>query len=281
MLNERLLDTRYSTGKITKFCLSIAGVSCAVISQDSGNLEQFLERYQRYETTGRAEYEIMVQFLALDTFPRKNSASSPLVRRVNSGSNFLIRRANLPFLAVANTASRKILVKTYRSQSCFDSFLQILFTLILTEKGGLMLPAYAINENGQVNVFFTPSGTGKNLPGQLFRESKSVTGHLGIIKYHDSRFRVYDTPFRDAQIAERINSRVELRALYLLIKDRNDDLIALNKLPAMVELYRSVSSFTDDRRLLGQILYTCGQIANTVPIFELHFRQDSFLALLN
>src|SRR3989304_1341161 len=110
MLTNRLLDIRDFSGRLTKFNISIAGISCAIISPDTDFLEMLRQRYERFELTGPSEFEIIVQPLPHDTLSREGIglASSPPVKRVKSGSSYLINSATQPFLAVANTASKKI-----------------------------------------------------------------------------------------------------------------------------------------------------------------------------
>lgn len=282
MLNDRLLDTRNLSGRTTKYYISVAGICCAIISQETGFLNLLWERYWRFESGGPAEYEIIVQFLPPEAFTQEDTgvSTSPLVRRMNSGSNFLIKPIAQPFLSFANTATKKILVKMVQSQHCFDNFLQTIFTLVLAEKGGLMLSASVINENRQANIFLQASNNSNSPTLQPDPDNITATGQPVIIKPHNNHFRVYGTPFQDEQIDRRTNGRTQLGALYVLKKDSRNDLITLEKARAVPELYRCASYFTDDSHLLNRVLHTCCKIIDTVPVYELRFHQDPFQSRL-
>lgn len=281
MLTNRLLDIRDFSGRLTKFNVSIAGVSCAIISPDTDFLELLHQRYERFELNGPSEYEIVVQPLSPDTFSRENiglSSSSP-VKRVKSGNSYLINSATQSFLAVANTASKKILVKMLGNQRCFDSFLQTLFALILAEEGSLMLSASVLIENGQASVYFQSPVNGKTSTVRSYRDSDIPAGQTVIIKPHHNQFRVY-TPFGDQTADGRINGRAELHVLYALKKDSRHDLVVLERASAVAALFRSVSTFTDDNQLLNRVLDSCYKIIDTVPAYEMHFQQSPFLPAL-
>ena len=283
MLNDRLLDTQSFPGRTGKMFLSIAGINCAIISQDTSFLDLIRERYCRFVSSGPATYEILLQCLLDDVFTSDATEPPfyPPVKRVNSGNNYLIKQTIKPFLAVANTSSKKVLVKLSHNQSCFDNFLRMLFTLILAEESGLMLHASAVSEKGQANIFFGPSGSGKTTVARLSRERKILTDELVIIKPHNGRFRVYATPFWDEYMAGQRNARAALQALYSLKKDRRNNLKTLDKIQAVMALYKCVSFFTDDHRLLRRVFNTCCNIVDTVPAYELHFRPDpSFWQLM-
>jgi hypothetical protein len=278
MVNDRLLETKVFPARTSKFYMSVAGVCCAVISQDTSFLNFFWERYWRFESKGPAEYEIIAQFLTPEAFSQEEagSASSSPVKRMNTGSNFMIKPAAQPFIAFANTASKKVLVKMVNSHECFDSFLQTLFTLILAEKGALTLFSTPVTDNGQTNIFFRSSVDSRTDPLEIYRDNFSVPGQPVIIKPHNNHFRVYGTPFRDEQLDRRTNGKSQLRAVYVLKKDDSSDLITLEKTRAVLELYRSAASFTDDGQLSGHLLRTCCKIADAVPVYELRFQQDPF-----
>ncbi|OGO31591.1 MAG: hypothetical protein A2Z29_02890 [Chloroflexi bacterium RBG_16_56_11] len=279
MLNDSPLDAKSFSGKTGRFYISIAGISSAIISQGTHFLEMLHERYRRFESSGPAEYEIVLQFLPLEAFPAEDNGqpASPPVKRVNSGNNYIIKQADKPFLAVVNTASKKVLVKMRYSQSCFDNLLRMLFTVILAEDGGLMLHASAVNGNGRASIFFPPPEDDKAAITSLPGESAAAPDELVIIRPHNNRFRVYRTPFRDELTPDRGSGRADLRALYSLKKGETRHLTALDKALAVVALYKRVSFFTDDALLLGRVFNTCCNIINKVPAYEMHFTPDPSL----
>ncbi len=276
MLDDHLLDILPFSGRTSRLKLSIAGTSCSIISQDSYFINVLQEHYRRFESSGRAVFDIVLKIVPFNSFSSDdiNPIHYPPVKRVNYGNNFLLKQIINPFIAVANTSSKKVLVKMEPSQACFDIFLRMLYTLILAEEGGLLLHGYTKNEKGRANVFFYPPDNSEPTVARLSKKSNFFTDEQIIIKPHKNRFRVYKTPFSTEYGADRTNSRALLQGIYSLKDGQSDIVLGLDKIKAMMSLYRCVSFFTDDSRLLRRIFTTCCNIIDTVPAYELNVRPD-------
>ena len=269
---------------IERFFITIGGINCAIISQDISFLNLLRTRYQWFESSGPATYEILVRPVPIEEFTLEDMGqlSSPLVKKVNSGANYIMRGADDPFVAVVNTSSKKALVKTWNNQYCFDSFFRMLFTLILIDEMGLLLQASAVSEGGRGSVFFGPSGSGKTTIARLSGDRIVLSDELVLIRPHNGRYRVYGTPFGGEFTLGQSNARAEIGGLFLLHKDIKNGLVPLDKVQAVTNLYHCVPFFSDDSRLLNRLIDTCRTLADTVPVYELHFLPDpSFWQVLN
>lgn len=277
ILGDQILDTRYTSARPEKLFISIGGISCAIIGHDPYFFDLLRARYQWFQSSGPATYEILVRLLSSEEFTLEDVGQPlyPPINRVNSGNNYIIRQADNPFVAVVNTLSKKVLVKLSSSQYCFDSFLRMLFTLILADERGLLLHASAVSENGRGSVFFGPSGSGKTTVTQLSTGRTILTDELGIIRPYNGKYRVYGTPFWGDFMPYRCNVWAELTGLYSLKKDHRNSLVPLNKVQAVNYLYKCVPFFSNDNQLLGRIHDTCCALVDTVPVYELHFRPDT------
>ena len=113
---DQLLNTLPKPCGTGRLCLSIGGISCAIISHDTDFLELLRSRYQWFETSGSASYEILVRLVRPVElkFDDIDNTSPPVVRKVNGGDNYILKRADNPFIAVVNTSSRKVLVKMWQ-----------------------------------------------------------------------------------------------------------------------------------------------------------------------
>ena len=265
------------SARTERFYISIGGISCAIISQDISFLDQLRERFGSAEPAGKVAYEIILILASYQDFlvDDDKQPRHPSISRVKSGNNYIIRQVDNPFLAIVNTLSGKVLVKMPRDLNSFDSFLRILFTLILIDDKAVLLKASAVSENGQGSVFFGPSGSGKTTVARLSQGHTLIADDLVIIKPHNGRYRVYGTPFWDELTNEGSdNARAELSGLYLLQKDSQNSLEVMDSTQAVSELYRNVLVFSDDGKLLSRIVRACYNLVNTVPVYKLHFRPD-------
>ncbi|MBI4304241.1 MAG: hypothetical protein HY665_07910 [Chloroflexi bacterium] len=284
MLNDHLiLETASAPPRAERLSLCIGGISCSIMSQDTAFLDLLRQRYQWFEMSGPATYEILLQLTPADELISSNSAeSSPEVKRINSGDNYLIRQAHNPFVAVVNVLSKKALVKLWNSEFSFDNFLRILYSLILVKEGGLLLHASSVSDGGRGRVFFGPSGSGKTTIAQLSGGRTVLTDELALIRPRDSGYRVYGTPFWGEFKPGKSNGRAELAGLYALKKDQSNCIVPIDKVQAVTELYRCVLFFSHELPLLSRILDTCCALVDAIPVYELHFQRDpAFWEVLN
>ncbi len=280
---EWLLNQSVPSGNL-KLCVSIGGIRCAIISQDTGFLNILKARYKWFEASGPADYEILVSPLASEELALEQIGRplQSMIEHINSGNNYIIKQAEKPFIAVVNTFTRKILVKLWRSEDCFDSFLRMLFVLILSGDKSLILNASAVSKNGSGLVFLGPSGSGKTTVVQLSDGNSVLSDEAVILRPHNGGFRVYGTPFGGDFIPYRSNVRAEIGGLYLLMKDRQNSIKPLDKVQSLANLYQSVPLFSGDHRIKRRILEACRSLADKVPFYELHFLPDpSFWQVLD
>jgi hypothetical protein len=281
---DRVLDTQHIPSGTRKLSISIGGIRCAILCHDTSFIDLLRARYQWFESSGPAAYEILVKLMPVEDLTADNARASSriLIKKVNSGDNYIIKQADKLFVAVANISSNKVLVKMWKSEYYFDSFLRILFTLILANKKGLVLHASAVSENGRGSVFFGPSGSGKTTIAQLSAGRTLLSDEMVIIKPHNGGYRVYGAPFWSEFTLGQSSVRAELDGLYSLKKDHMNSLMSLDRMQALLNLYQCVPFFDDDSQLRSRILDNCRTLVDAIPIYELHFLPDlSFWQILN
>ncbi|MFA5310055.1 MAG: hypothetical protein WC370_11335 [Dehalococcoidales bacterium] len=274
ILQDIEIIARKSSAGTERLFITMGGTTCAVISQDSAFLGKLHERFGSAEPPGKVDYEIILTPAPHREFAADEDRRSgrPSINRVKSGSNYIIKQDDSPFLAIVNTLSRKVLVKMLPEPDSFSGFLRMLFTLILADEKALLLNASAVSENGQGRVFFGPSGCGKTTAARLAPEHGIIADDLAIIKPHHGGYRVCGTPFRGDSNESHDNARAELSGLYLLKKDGENRISAMDSTRAAAELYHNVLFFTDDNKLLNRVFRICRDLANKIPVYELHFQ---------
>jgi hypothetical protein len=264
LINDSLLGIQNNPVITHRFYFSTAGINCAIICQDRQFLDFLWKHYSSFETKSQPEYEFVVHIQADNfTFPKEeNSSSSPAVKRMGKWNNFIIRGPS--YVALANTSNHKVLVKM-ADPSCFDAFLNVIFALILVEKGGLVLDVLTIQEEEEGANIFAKMADDANA------ETPIKVSNPVIIKPRNNSFYIYNTSFRDEQIEKRANDRQTLRALYLLKQDNRHGLDAMERTAAAQELTRCASWFTNDHFLRDQISNTCSSLINSVPAYKFNF----------
>ncbi|UCG54885.1 MAG: hypothetical protein JSV32_01305 [Dehalococcoidia bacterium] len=273
--NNRMC-TQEASSSIERFSICIGGISCAIVSQQGKFLDLLRTRYCWFESTVPVDYEIMVQVVPIKELEaERNTRRTLQINRMNSGDDYIIKRTDNPFEALVNISSKRVLVKMWQNVYCFDSFLRMFFSLVVTSGGGLMLHASAVSNRKQGSVFFGPSGAGKTTIARLSEGRTILTDELTIIRPHDGGYHVYGTPFWGEFTPGPSNARAALSGLYSLKKAKVNGLVPIDRAQAVMELYRCVLFFGNEAHLLSRILDTCCSLVDAVPVYELHFLPHS------
>jgi hypothetical protein len=252
-----------------RFSISIAGTKCIVISHDGIFLDLLRKRYRGYESPGPSVYEILLKLVPVEASASESIRPHyPLIKRVNTGENYIIWEAD-NYIAVANTYTRKVFVRMCRNVDCFDSFLRMLFILILAKEESILLNATAVVENGRRSVFLGVSG-GEWRAAASAHGGMTLNDEMLIIKAHNGGFRVYETPFGKATADVGNNTKTELGVLYCVKMDHQTSLMHMDKARALADLYRQVPSFYGDSYLQGKIVSACRTLVERIAVYELH-----------
>jgi hypothetical protein len=190
---------------------------------------------------------------------------------MKTGCNYLIKQTTKPFLALTNIETKKVLIKTCRSQSAFHNFMRTLFALILTQRKGLLVQAAAVSENRRASLFYGSRYFRKSMINQVLPEADILTDGFIAIRPHNNHFRVYATPFQKESISAAQSIRARLETIYFLKKDHSCSVNQMQGGAPLLALFRNSAFFTNDSELLNSLWNNCRQIIKNVPSYETHF----------
>ena len=155
----------------------------------------------------------------------------------------------------------------------FDSFLRILFSLVLEDE--FLLHASGINRGDEGYVFFGPSGSGKTTVAELSTPFPILADDLVIIKRVNGRFYVCGTPFRGPSRMNGINTCVKIRGLYRLQKSKTASINRLSKVQAITELMPNILCFTPEFPIAQKLFEICCEVVEEIPCYEMHFPKSN------
>lgn len=270
--------------RTNRFSICIGGFNLAIKAEDTPFLDELRARYRWFASVGPADYEVAIQLAGLKELAVDNRGQprGPTISTIYPENIYIIRRTDNPFIAIFDTRTGNISLKMWSSQYCFDSFLRVLFTLLLADQGGLLLHASAIGTEGRGSIFFGSSGSGKTTVTRLSSGRTILTDELALIKPCNGGYRVYGTPFWGEFTPGNSNESADLKGLYLLKKAKSNYLVPLGRAQAIAEIYQCVLFFSNEKHLLGRVLDTCSNLAASVPVQALHFLPDpSFWQILD
>jgi hypothetical protein len=155
------------------------------------------------------------------------------------------------------------------------TFVRNLFTLILVLKdNGLVLHALGVLRDGEVYVFFGPSGTGKTTVAQLSPEYIILSDDIVFIKPFGRSYAVFPTPcWGDMQRGDRQNRGYPLKGMFKLVKDDEVSLKPYGLTQGISEVF-TVPHIPGDSLPFEDLLNRYQGLLREVPCFEMHFTRD-------
>jgi len=157
-----------------------------------------------------------------------------------------------------------------------EYFLRVLAALLAYERGGLMVHSAGLLTGGQALLFIGHSGSGKSTVVALSPHASALSDDYVALRPEPSGWRAYGTPFwnpptlrRDGQTASGT-----LVGIYQLVQDQAVYLRSMSLAAASAELVAHCSVINGDATELAGLLARCRQLAEAVPVRQLHFRKD-------
>jgi hypothetical protein len=154
-----------------------------------------------------------------------------------------------------------------------ENFLRVAFANLLVRRGGCLVHAAGIVQEGRAYVFFGPSGAGKSTVTELSRPRPALSDDMIAMRLEAGELRAERVPFYGVYPpTERHGGRYPVARLLRLVQDARHALEDLPRAVQVLEL-RAALPFLDpsDPRPLD----VCGRAAAAVPVRKLRFARDA------
>lgn len=221
--------------------LRIADIGCRLEGLSGPLAEEIGSRYSAFETVGESSVQLVVDAFADDTLEAGAcDARDPVVfveRLGDAGSRYGINRIDNPFSAQVDLALGTASLRFAPNLYCVDSFLRVLFSLLLAREGGVLLHAASLKIGDRALIAVGRSGAGKTT---LARQGFScvLSDELVAVTRNGrpGSFVAHGTPFWGEFVAGRVQDRAEVEAVYVLWKGATDSVQAISQTQAAMEL---------------------------------------------
>ena len=163
-----------------------------------------------------------------------------------------------------------------------EYLLRVLLAIVAQRDGGMLLHAAGLVLERKAVLFFGASGSGKSTVVSLSRRAAVLSDDLVVVRppaepQQDSRWLAHPTPFWNGDVKRSYSdlTPAPVSAAYRLVQDRDVYLEPISRGKAVAELAASCPVVNGIPGILGRVMQTCSDFAQTVPVQRLHFRQDA------
>jgi hypothetical protein len=214
----------------------------------------------------------------LATFAWDNLPPTSPGREVKSfwhnGYCYIIRR-NLLARYRKEEGEMDILVSSKRTITYVSMAIRFALSILLAEKGGLILHAAGLVNAGKAFLFFGVSESGKSTIAQISQADAILSDEAVIICKKENKWLAYGTPFSGSLEYAGDNVTVDLAALIKLSKAKFHRLSRISHLRSVSELLKAVFILDDSPENKTKNLYNTLSVAEDVPVFDLEFLPES------
>ena len=258
------------TGPPEVACVEIGGIPIALSTSDDGFLDLLRRRYAGFLSSSTPEFELAFDLTATGS----DSDAEVRVRRDNDDDDWILERGD--FQARWDPRTGRGRVRQNANPYSLDSVLRILHSLIMAERGGLLLHAASGICDGRAYLFSGISGAGKTTMTRLApAEITLLTDEISYLRPSAGGYAAFGTPFAGELARSGENCRAPVAALFFLEQGAENRVDELPAAEALRRLMRNILFFAEDKRLVEKLLATACDFVTRVPIRRLTFYPDA------
>ncbi len=269
--------------------LQIGGIPISIGSADSSFMQLIMEKYQPFTAScryvpsdergvntpcrDRLIMQLNMNVRQFEEGNRKQALDEELWIDVTyRDDRFFIRRPDLE--GEVNLNSRVAQVINRAAIYSFDSFLRILYSLILVQEGGFLLHAASVVKDGLGYIFMGKSGAGKSTIARHSTKYTVLSDEISLIRKVENRYLLYSTPFWGEQEIKGGNFYSPIQGIYQLKQSAGLDLRRLSKKESLCRLMENVLYFAREPFLTKRVFQSSLDFINEVSFYELKFQKN-------
>ena len=247
--------------------IEIGQIPLELCSEDDQLLSAARDRYAGFRECGRPIWPVTVR-AGKKVQPFGEGVQAEIV---SSGPGFSFQ-LNGAWLRMGAAASE---FDGVGSEYTLDSLLRVLLSMLLLPQRGFLLHAATVARDERASVFTGRSGAGKSTIASLSPTGSVLTDEISLLRFLDGQWYAYGTPFWGEFRAEGMNRRVPVAGIYRLVQSADGRAEPVAAREAMRLLLPNVLFFARTRQERQQLLDIIAHVAETAPVYRLHFRPDA------
>ena len=228
--------------------IDIAGLPVLIEGLTAALEAAALRRYRPFLTSGKPAVTVGVTYVE---GPKPEPEGDPQVERVAPGEYSVRWGALSAQVSVRDQAARgELLENVYM----LDSLLRISMSLLLLERGGLLLHSSGVMRDGRVLISFGPSGAGKTTVARSVPEADVLCDEvMALLPQPDGSVRAIGTPFH-GDLGICAPGAGPVAAIVRLRQAARDRLTPLSTAAAAREMLAATLFFCREPDLAGKLL---------------------------
>ncbi len=263
--------------------LSIGNICVGLKVPDPAFWQIADQRYSNfYDTNGKRPKELLE--VCDGTLRRLSQGMTPdLVPKVFE-SNGTVRMAWENSVAEWDRRRHLCRIRQPRSKSRFpdryasyicDSFMRIMLSFLLIERGGFLIHAAGLIRKGKGYLFVGKSGAGKSTVTRLSADSSTaLSDDLTVGCLTKNGGEIFGTPFFGTQGVPGPNQSAPLTGIYFLCKAPSNKVLRVSRQDAVRNLLQSVMFFGQSKTAGQAVLDLAISFCDRIPCYDLHFLPD-------
>lgn len=275
--------------------LKIAEIWVALLIDEPSLYWRIMERYKDFVVNdneasgGSVAARIAVRYLDIDTLP-------PVARKPDYRTIVGVDAAHGyagGYFDLHELEGEVMMLATDTRMEGLAAFLEMIFSFLITQRGGMMLhaaaarlPEHQTNETGVICIFAGASGYGKSTISLCLNRRQIINDDIIAVIQRDDNFYAYGTPFWGSKtLGIALNTDGPVHTLFILAKGEELNFRPLSFIETVMGLGRTILRWGEKSeafRPTSKALFQCAcDLACRIPSFEIAINCKSIRASIN
>jgi hypothetical protein len=252
--------------------IEIAGIVCELRGVESLFGGSAARRYRPFLSERAPDLSLDVRRLRERPRVRQLPEQPVVVIRAETPDLLFIERLDNPFTAYLDLAGGQGGITLDPNIYCLDSVLRVVYSVLLTRRGGILLHSAAIHRQDRAMLFAGKSESGKTtLCAQGFESI--LSDELVALSPDGDGWVAHGTPFWGEARPGDNPASARVGGLYLLRKGAQHEVRPADRSAALLEVL-GCCFFLGPREMTGSVFDACARLVDETLVGEFAFHPD-------
>jgi hypothetical protein len=183
------------------------------------------------------------------------------------------RRAD--YLIEADLDYRQAKVSVYDDLALKHALMNLYSSYLVHHQWGLLVHSSCVIDKGKAYIFAGHSGAGKSTAAKLSSPRELLSDEAAVVKITPGKITVFNSPFRSELGGSGDQESRPLENIYILHQALENKRVPLSKSSGFLQLIGKIFYWSHSPEETRKILGLLKNLADTVPIYELHFQKNN------